>query len=121
MPLYKPAKFDISAKFISKQLSKPMVINSMKSKIINLHQLTAIIEESVIISTDNCVDALIHSINHPYFGRALIVQMEIGNGVILFEQYNYKANSDTICFELYNKWKDFVNFQKMNNANPIIF
>ena len=59
----------------------------MKTKEIDLQQLICILDESRIIHTKrHNINMLIHTIQHPDFGVASIMEQAIGGGTLIYEQ-----------------------------------
>jgi hypothetical protein len=59
----------------------------MKTEYIDLQQLTTILDESKIIHTKrHDINTLIHTIKHPDFGMAAIMEEAIGGGILIYEQ-----------------------------------
>ena len=59
----------------------------MKTQSIDLQQLTCILDESKIIHTKrHNINMLIHTIQHPDFGVAAIMENAIGGGTLIYEQ-----------------------------------
>ena len=59
----------------------------MKTQLIDLQQLIFILDESKIIHTKrHDINTLIHTIQHPDFGIAAIMEKAIGGGTLIYEQ-----------------------------------
>ena len=59
---------------------------NMKTQSIDLQQLTCILDESKIIHTKrHNINTLIHTIQHPDFGVAAIMEEAIGGGTLIYE------------------------------------
>ena len=59
----------------------------MKTQAIDLQQLICILDESKIIHTKrHNINMLIHTIQHPDFGVAAIMEEAIGGGTLIYEQ-----------------------------------
>jgi hypothetical protein len=59
----------------------------MKIQSINLQQLTCILDGSKIIQTQrHDINTLIHTIQHPDFGIAAIMEEAIGGGTLIYEK-----------------------------------
>ena len=59
----------------------------MKTQSINLQQLICILDESKIIHTKrHNINMLIHTIKHPDYGIAAIMEEAIGGGTLIYEQ-----------------------------------
>ena len=64
----------------------------MKTQCLDLQQLVCILDESSIIHTKrHDINTLIHTIKHPDFGIAAIMEQAIGGGTLIYEQaFNQK-------------------------------
>jgi hypothetical protein len=63
----------------------------MKIQQIDEQQLDYILDESNIINTKrHNINVLIHSIEHPDFGIASIMEEAIGGGILIYEQRQKK-------------------------------
>ena len=63
----------------------------MKIKQIDDQQLDYILDESNIINTErHNINVLIHTIEHPDFGIASIMEESIGGGILIYEQRQKK-------------------------------
>ena len=63
----------------------------MKIQQINDQQLDYILDESNIINTKrHNINVLIHTIEHPDFGIASIMEESIGGGILIYEQRQKK-------------------------------
>jgi len=59
----------------------------VKTQLIDLQQLICILDESKIIHTKrHNINTLIHTIQHPDFGIAAIIEKAIGGGTLIYEQ-----------------------------------
>ena len=59
----------------------------MRTQSINLQQLICILDESKIIHTKrHNINMLIHTIKHPDYGIAAIMEEAIGGGTLIYEQ-----------------------------------
>ncbi len=63
----------------------------MKIQQIDDQQLDYILDESNIINTErHNINVLIHTIEHPDFGIASIMEESIGGGILIYEQRQKK-------------------------------
>ncbi len=63
----------------------------MKILQLNLQQLNCILDESNIINTQrHTIDVLIHTIEHPDFGIASIMEEAVGVGILIYGQCSRK-------------------------------
>jgi hypothetical protein len=63
----------------------------MKIQQIDEQQLDYILDESNIINTErHNINVLIHTIEHPDFGIASIMEESIGGGILIYEQRQKK-------------------------------
>ncbi len=66
----------------------------MKTQLIDLQQLICILDESKIIHTKrHNIITLIHTIQHPDFGIAAIMEKAIGGGTLIYEQSSQSINA----------------------------
>ena len=66
----------------------------MKTQSIDLQQLICILDESKIIHTKrHNINTLIHTIEHPDFGIAAILEKAIGGGTLIYEQSSQSINT----------------------------
>jgi hypothetical protein len=66
----------------------------VKTQSIDLQQLIFILDESKIIHTKrNNINSLIHTIQHPDFGIAAIMEEAIGGGTLIYEQSVQSINT----------------------------
>jgi hypothetical protein len=66
----------------------------MKTQSIDLQQLICILDESKIIHTKrHNINTLIHTIQHPDFGIAAIMEEAIGGGTLIYEQSIQSINT----------------------------
>ena len=66
----------------------------MKTQSIDLQQLICILDESKIIHTKrHNINTLIHTIQHPDFGIAAIMEKAIGGGTLIYEQSSQSINA----------------------------
>ena len=73
----------------------------MKTQSIDLQQLICILDESKIIHTKrHNINTLIHTIQHPDFGIAAIMEEAIGGGTLIYQQSIQSINTlkrDGVC------------------------
>ena len=66
----------------------------MKTQLIDLQQLICILDESKFIHTKrHNINTLIHTIEHPDFGIAAILEKAIGGGTLIYEQSVQSINT----------------------------
>ena len=66
----------------------------MKTQSIDLQQLICILDESKIIHTKrHNINTLIHTIQHPDFGIAAIMEEAIGGGTLIYEKSVQSINT----------------------------
>lgn len=66
----------------------------MITQLIDLQQLTCILDESSIIQTKRYnINTLIHVIQHSYFGFATIIEEAIDGGTLIYEQSGQAINT----------------------------
>ena len=66
----------------------------MKTQSIDLKQLIFILDESKLIHTKrHNINTLIHTIQHPDFGIAAIMEKAIGGGTLIYEQSIQSINT----------------------------
>ena len=66
----------------------------MKTQLIDLQQLICILDESKFIHTKrHNINTLIHTIEHPDFGIAAILEKAIGGGTLIYEQSEQSINT----------------------------
>ena len=66
----------------------------MKTQLIDLQQLICILDESKFIHTKrHNINTLIHTIEHPDFGIAAIMEKAIGGGTLIYEQSVQSINT----------------------------
>ena len=66
----------------------------MKTQSIDLQQLIIILDESKLIHTKrHNINTLIHTIQHPDFGIAAIMEKAIGGGTLIYQQSGQSINT----------------------------
>jgi len=59
----------------------------MKTLTLNYQQLACILDEAHVVNTKkHNLNVLVHSIEHPDFGAASVIENAIGGGVLIYEQ-----------------------------------
>ena len=62
-------------------------MKAIKTQLISFQQLGCILDESKLIDTKrHNINVLIHTIEHPDFGIASIMEEAVGGGVLIYEQ-----------------------------------